>query len=359
MISAVAVAEPVQAAAGLASVVAAAVGGGKTAADVDVATNARNSRITLILLTLTGISPQTSGNALGLLCAHMSYSYKTAAVVAAEEVTRVTKEATRTEPPAVYPQRIRTLTTPLTRRMRRPTSRLCPKFLSEDPRTAAVLVVAPTIPDSWGPMAHIQCKQSFRVHGVLVPNSTIPRKLSLATLAYTKLTTMPTPRVLARIRAWLNFLENTAQYLPFCRVSTKTRCPSDCICATTFTCPTTGNSVVLVADQVLWFGNNLHGSFINPHQIRAYGYGVCDDTWDRTDHLALIWNQSSFHLPFQDRIFYSSHAYQLIGKCRLYRLLKSLRRLGIPQTCTGLHRARIQCMLSTVYRPLGGIYGPH
>jgi hypothetical protein len=186
----------------LASVVAAAVGGGKTAADVDVATNARHSRIPLILLTLTRISPQTSGNTLGLLCAHMPYSYKTAAVVAAEEVTRVTKEATRTEPPAVYPQRTQTLTTPLTRRMRRPTSRLCPKFLSEDPRSAAVLAVAPsTIPDSWGPMAHIRCKQSFRVHGVLAPNSTIPRKLSLATLAYTKSTTMPTPRVLARIGA--------------------------------------------------------------------------------------------------------------------------------------------------------------
>jgi hypothetical protein len=31
---------------------------------------------------------------------------------------------------------------------------------------------------------------------------------------------------------------------------------------------------------VLWFGNDLHCSLINPHQIRAYGYGVCDDPWD-------------------------------------------------------------------------------
>jgi hypothetical protein len=30
-----------------------------------------------------------------------------------------------------------------------------------------------------------------------------------------------------------------------------------------------------------------------------------------------------------------------------------------PRTCTGLHRVRIQCMLSTVYQPLDGIYGPH
>jgi hypothetical protein len=42
MISAVAVAEPVKAAAVLASVVAAAVGGGETVADVDVTMNARH-----------------------------------------------------------------------------------------------------------------------------------------------------------------------------------------------------------------------------------------------------------------------------------------------------------------------------
>jgi hypothetical protein len=51
-------------------------------------------------------------------------------------------------------------------------------------------------------------------------------------------------------------------------------------CATTYTCPTTGDSVVLVADQVLWFGNDLHCSLINPHQIRSHGYSVCDDPWD-------------------------------------------------------------------------------
>ncbi len=33
-------------------------------------------------------------------------------------------------------------------------------------------------------------------------------------------------------------------------------------------------------DQVLWFGNDLHCSLINPHQLRAYGYGVYDDPWD-------------------------------------------------------------------------------
>jgi tRNA nucleotidyltransferase/poly(A) polymerase len=63
MISAVAAAGPVEAAAVLGSVVATAVGKGKTATDVDVATNAKQTQITLIFLTLTGISLRTSGNA--------------------------------------------------------------------------------------------------------------------------------------------------------------------------------------------------------------------------------------------------------------------------------------------------------
>jgi hypothetical protein len=51
-------------------------------------------------------------------------------------------------------------------------------------------------------------------------------------------------------------------------------------CATTYTYPTTGDSVVLVADQVLWFATGLHCLLINPHEIWAYGYSVCDDLWD-------------------------------------------------------------------------------
>jgi hypothetical protein len=170
------------------------------AADVDVATNTSHMQITLTLLTLTGILLWTSGNASGL-CARMSYSYETAVVVAAEEATRVTKGATRIELPAVYPQRIRTLTIPPTRRMRRPTGRLCPRFLSKDLKTVGVPAVAPTIPDSKEPIVHVRYKLSSRVHGDQALNSTTPRTLSLATLASTKLTTTPTPRVLARIGA--------------------------------------------------------------------------------------------------------------------------------------------------------------
>jgi Reverse transcriptase (RNA-dependent DNA polymerase) len=51
-------------------------------------------------------------------------------------------------------------------------------------------------------------------------------------------------------------------------------------CATTYTCPDSGQSIILIADQVLWFGADLHCSLINPHQIRSYGHSLRDDPWD-------------------------------------------------------------------------------
>ena len=59
-------------------------------------------------------------------------------------------------------------------------------------------------------------------------------------------------------------------------------------CATTYPCPDSGHSIVLVADQVLWFGTDLHCSLLNPHQIRSYGHSLCDDQcWDPHRSLGL------------------------------------------------------------------------
>ena len=80
-------------------------------------------------------------------------------------------------------------------------------------------------------------------------------------------------------------------------------------CATTYTCPTSGESIVLVADQVLWFGNDLHCSLLNPHQLRAHGHGVCDDPWDPhrelgidLDYLFIPLTLSGPNLSFESRV---------------------------------------------------------
>ena len=68
-------------------------------------------------------------------------------------------------------------------------------------------------------------------------------------------------------------------------------------CATVYTCQSTGNSVILVANQVLYFGDELvHCSLINPHQIRSHGYGICDDPWD--PHRSIEIDLESIFIPF-------------------------------------------------------------
>ena len=51
-------------------------------------------------------------------------------------------------------------------------------------------------------------------------------------------------------------------------------------CATVYTYDSSGATVILIADHVLWFGDKLSTSLINPHQLRDHGIGVCDDPWD-------------------------------------------------------------------------------
>ena len=59
----------------------------------------------------------------------------------------------------------------------------------------------------------------------------------------------------------------------------------------------TGTQVLLIADQVLWFGNDIPTTLINPNQLRAYGVSVCDDPWDPFRPIGV---QTDFGLiPFQ------------------------------------------------------------
>jgi hypothetical protein len=95
-----------------------------------------------------------------------------------------------------------------------------------------------------------------------------------------KLTTMPTQFVLAQIGHCLNCLVNIATSLLFSADYQPKLDVPIAKCATGYTFTDNGDSVVLVADQVLWFGDKLHCLLINPHQIRSHGFGVCDDPWD-------------------------------------------------------------------------------
>ena len=49
-----------------------------------------------------------------------------------------------------------------------------------------------------------------------------------------------------------------------------------------------GETIILVFGQGLWFGDKMHKSLINPNQCRAFGVGVCDDPTDPYRKLGLL-----------------------------------------------------------------------
>ena len=102
---------------------------------------------------------------------------------------------------------------------------------------------------------------------------------------------MPTQYVPARIG---NSLNSRVSIVTFpLSLQTINRSPS----VVYYTCQTSGDSVILVADQVLYFGDELHCSLINPHQIRSHRYGVCDDPWD--PHRSIGIDLNSIFIPLK------------------------------------------------------------
>ena len=66
-------------------------------------------------------------------------------------------------------------------------------------------------------------------------------------------------------------------------------------CCTVWTSEESGEEYLLVGDQMLWFGNSLENSLINPNQIREYGFNVYDDPFK--DMFGIDGND--FFIPFE------------------------------------------------------------
>ena len=56
----------------------------------------------------------------------------------------------------------------------------------------------------------------------------------------------------------------------------------------------TGETVILVFGQGLWFGNRMEKSLINPYQCRSYGISLCDDPTDEYRSLGIAADNITF-----------------------------------------------------------------
>ena len=68
--------------------------------------------------------------------------------------------------------------------------------------------------------------------------------------------------------------------------------------ATAFTDDSTGETVILRFNQVLWYGNRMKMSLINPNQLRHYGITVADDPTDKTRAFGIS-TEGGVHIPFR------------------------------------------------------------
>ena len=67
--------------------------------------------------------------------------------------------------------------------------------------------------------------------------------------------------------------------------------------ATAYDHPDTGETLILQVNQVLWFGNTMPHTLLNPNQIRSYGYSLCDDPFDPNRPLGIT--TDDYFIPFE------------------------------------------------------------
>eukprot|EP00978_Attheya_sp_CCMP212_P023952 scaffold74379_cov59-Attheya_sp.AAC.1 len=70
--------------------------------------------------------------------------------------------------------------------------------------------------------------------------------------------------------------------------------------STAYTYPDTGETIIFILNQGLWFGAELPNSLWNPNQIRNYGHTLCDDPYDPHRKIGFMINgQEDKFIPFQ------------------------------------------------------------
>ncbi len=62
--------------------------------------------------------------------------------------------------------------------------------------------------------------------------------------------------------------------------------------------PVTGETVILVFHQALWFGSSMQNSLICPNQVRSHGISWCDDPHDPHREIGLVDQSGEVTIPF-------------------------------------------------------------
>jgi len=73
---------------------------------------------------------------------------------------------------------------------------------------------------------------------------------------------------------------------------------SICTGATAYQDPIMGAAIILIVHEALWFGNKLKHSLLNPNQVRANGFMICNDPFDPHRQLGMELEQDETFVSF-------------------------------------------------------------
>jgi hypothetical protein len=94
--------------------------------------------------------------------------------------------------------------------------------------------------------------------------------------------------------------------------------------ATAWDNPDTGEVVILIFNQGLWFGNSLTNSLINPNQCRMHGIELCDDPFDIHRKLG-FWDpitEYDIEMDFSNSFVYLTTRAPTLDEIRLHKQIE-------------------------------------
>jgi hypothetical protein len=112
----------------------------------------------------------------------------------------------------------------------------------------------------------------------------------------------------ANFLAW-DFTGTTCEVSPFTDEYESMKDAPVITAATAWTNDNSGETFILLFHQVLWYGNKLSHSLVNPNQIRHFGHGLCDDVTDtnrffgiETEDVSIPFTMKGTNIFFETRV---------------------------------------------------------
>lgn len=139
-------------------------------------------------------------------------------------------------------------------------------------------------------------------------SDTVENQSSAGTVGRKELDTHADTGVAGRNWRPIEFTGDQVEVQPYSKEYTAIRDIPIAKCATVWTDQDTGTDWLLLADQMLWFGNRLDHSLLNPNQIREFGITVCDNPFDstklglKTTHIEIPFKMDGTIIYFESRV---------------------------------------------------------